>query len=118
MTVYAIFTREAPADIEAVPDRFSWFAALLPPIYALVHRLWATFALYIIAVVVLAIASRAIGTDSACWLYVLGALLFGFECPTVRRASLRRRGYAYRGEWVANAEEQAAQAWLIRASRP
>ena len=118
MTVYAIFTREAPADIEAVPDRFSWFAALLPPVYALVHRLWATFALYIIVVVLLVLASRIIGGDSAGWLYILGALLFGFESPTVRRLSLHRRGYSYRGEWVATAEEQAAQAWLVRASRP
>jgi hypothetical protein len=118
VTVYAIFTREAPADIEAVPDRFSWFAALLPPIYALVHRLWATCALYVIAVVLLAIAGRAIGGDGAFWLYVIGAVLFGFESPAVRRMSLHRRGYAYRGEWVATAEEQAAQAWLIRASRP
>jgi hypothetical protein len=118
VTIYSIFARETPADIEAVPDRFSWFAALLPPIYALVHRLWATFAVYIVAVVLLAIAGRAIGGDSATWLYVIGALLFGFEAQALRRGALRRRGYAYRGEWIASAEEQAAQGWLIRASRP
>ena len=39
MTLYSVFDRrldEAPAT---VPDRFSWFAALLPPIWALAHGL-------------------------------------------------------------------------------
>jgi hypothetical protein len=40
MTVYAVFDRDANLVPAVVPERFSWFAAFLPPVFAIVHGLW------------------------------------------------------------------------------
>ena len=63
MTIFSIFARNA--EVEAVPDRFSWFAALLPPIYALVHGLWWALGGYVVAVAALVGLSQLIGDDAA-----------------------------------------------------
>jgi hypothetical protein len=74
-----------------VPDRFSWFAALLPPVYAIVHGLWLALAGYVAAIVILGSLSLWLGDDTVFWLYLLLALLIGFEAPTLRRIKLARR---------------------------
>ena len=114
MTLYSLFDRrldEAPA---VVPDRFSWFAALLPPVYGIVHGLWLELVAYVAGVVVIAVAGLYIGADTACWLYVLFAALIGWEAPSLRRRALRRRGYVYRADRIAAAADLAAVEWIRR----
>lgn len=118
MTIYSIHARATDDRLEAVPDRFSWFAALLPPLYALVHGLWLALAGYVLAVLALVVAARWIGGDATGWLYVIMAVFIGFEAATLRRVALGRRGYAYGGECVAPAEDAAAAAWLGQRSPP
>lgn len=116
MTLYSIYDRrqdEAPA---VVPDGFSWFAALLPPVYAVVHGLWLALAGYLIAVVAIVMAAGWLGGAAAAWVYVLLAALFGFEAGNLRRRGLRRRNYVYRAELIAPDDDLAQVEWLRRRS--
>lgn len=99
MTLYAILTPRPGTDAlpEAVAEKFSWFAALLPPVHALVHRLWDQLAFYLVGLAIIAFAERWTGADAAIWLYVLLAIACGFAAPGARRRALRRRGYGAEG---------------------
>lgn len=116
MTLYAIFERADDPAPAVVPERFSWFAALLPPVYALAHGLWLGLVLYGAAVVALVAASAWIGEDAGFWLYVLLAVLVGLEAPALRRRALRARGWTYRTDMIAAAPDLAQREWLSRRS--
>ena len=53
MTLYAILRSDTGALPQAVPEKFSWFAALLPPVHALAHRLWGQLVLFVLAIMAL-----------------------------------------------------------------
>ena len=116
MTLYSIFERPDELAPAVVPERFSWFAALLPPVYGLVHGLWLGLVLYVAALVVLVFASAWIGDDAMFWLYVLLAALIGLEAPAFRRRALKARGWSYRTDLVAAAPDLAQRDWLSRRS--
>lgn len=116
MTLYSVFDRRQNEAPQVVPDQFSWFAALLPPIYGLAHRLWLMTLLWIVLVVGIVLLGRVIGEDVGFWLYVLLAILWGFEAPGMRRRALRRRGYIYRSELIAGAADLAEVEWMKRRS--
>ncbi|RYE88174.1 MAG: DUF2628 domain-containing protein, partial [Hyphomicrobiales bacterium] len=103
----------APA---VVPDKFSWAAAILPPVYALNHGLWLGLVLYVVAVAAIGVSSLWIGDDAAFWLYGLLAVLIGFEAAGFRRAKLRRKGWAYRSDVIAAAPDLAQRDWLLARS--
>ncbi len=107
MTLYSVFER--PDDIVpvVVPEKFSWFAALLPPVYALVHGLWLGLVLYVAALIALVSATTWIGGEAGFWLYVLFAIAIGFEASSLRRRALRHRGFAWHGDVVAAADDLA-----------
>ena len=113
VTLYSVFEREAEAPA-AVADRFSWFAALLPPVYALVHGLWLALLGYIVALAALVGISPWIGGEAAFWLYVILAALIGFEASTLQRLKLASRGWRYRTEVIAAAEDLAQVEFLKR----
>ena len=113
MTLYSVYERQAEAPM-VVADRFSWFAALLPPLYALTHGLWLGLLFYVLGLVALAAISIWVGTAAGFWLYVLFALLIGFEVPTLRRLKLRARGWVYRSEIIAAGEDLAQVEFLKR----
>lgn len=92
MTLYAIFRSDAGALPQAVPEKFSWFAALLPPVHALVHRLWGQLVLFVLGIVALVFAAPYIGPDAVIWLYILLAIACGFAAPGARQRALKRRG--------------------------
>lgn len=117
MTTYSIFERrpdEAPA---AVPEKFSWFAALLPPVFAVAHGLWIEFVAWGVALAGLVALATVIGGDAALWLYVLLALFIGFEAPAFRRWSLSRSGWRHAAEIVAPAADVAEVEWIKRRRR-
>jgi hypothetical protein len=66
-------------------------------------------------VVALGFSSVWLG-GAAFWLYVLFAVLIGFEAPALRRAKLQARGWTWRSDIVAAAEDLAQRDWL--ANRP
>jgi hypothetical protein len=114
VTLYSIFDRDhgAPEAPVAVPERFSWLAALLPPAFGLAHGLWLELIAFVVAVGMIAVASLWLGAGAGFWLYVLFAVLIGLEAPTLRRGALRRKGWTYRTERFAAGEDLAQVDWL------
>ena len=128
MTVYSIFEKpqgkaaknRAPRSLPpvAVPERFSWTAALFPPFFALFNGLWLLLIFWIALVAGLAYVSRVIGDDAAFWLYLLVAVFMGFEAPAFRRDGLLARGFVWRGDVVSSGEDLATRDYLLRAAAP
>jgi hypothetical protein len=126
MTVYSIFEKpqgkaaknRVPALVPpvAVPERFSWTAALVPPLFALLNGLWLLLIFWIALVAGLAYVGRVIGDDAAFWLYVLVAVFMGFEAPAFRRDGLLARGFVWRGDIIASGEDLAARDYLLKAA--
>lgn len=113
MTLYSVYERPDAAPV-AVADRFSSFAALLPPVYALAHRLWLLLFGWIALVAAIAGLGVVAGGDAAFWSYVAAALLIGFEASTLRRVRLGRHGWRHGSEVFAASADLAAIAWLQR----
>lgn len=109
MTLYAIFDpKPGKTDLPvAIPEKFSWLAAVLPPVFLLAHGLWLETLAFVLGVVALVVISGFVG-GVAGLLYLLGALWLGFAAP-----SLRRQGLVWRG-WVARSARVAASADLAQ----
>ena len=78
-----------------VRDGFSFWAFLLAPLWMLWHRMWLVLLGYVVVVAGLEAALSVLGA-SAIAISVVGlfiALLVGLEASTLRRLSLRRRGF-------------------------
>ena len=109
VTLYAILDprsgRTAPPA--AIPERFSWLAALLPPLFLLRHGLWLELLGFVLAAGALVLGARLIGGDAALALYLLGALWLGLAAPDLRRWALRRRGWDERGPRIAASADLA-----------
>ena len=116
MTLYSLFTRNGAdgpdAAPQAVAERFSWFAFLLPPLHALVHRHWGQLGLFVLGLAGLVLGARFLGAEAVCWLYLPFALAFGFAAPGAERRALRRRGYAPAGHVFAADADLARLAFL------
>ncbi len=114
MAVFTIFDRPGRAD-EApriVPEHFSWFAALLPPVYAFSHRMWLSLIVYLLVLGGIIGASFVIGDMAARLVYILFALWIGFEAPMLRRRSLLSKGYLQRADLVAQDADLAVVEWF------
>jgi hypothetical protein len=101
-----------------VRDGFYFWAFLLAPLWMLRHRLWLVLLLYVILAVVLdkAMDYAGIGTGIIALAEFLLALLIGLEAATLRRFSLRRRGWrnvgVVSGDDVEDAERRFFDAWV------
>jgi len=114
MTLFAIFEPEPGKSRVpvAIPERFSWFAAILPPLYALAHGLWLELVGYVVVVAGLVLAGPYIGDDAAFWLYVLFAAWIGFAAPSIRRHAFAWRGWRHRRDLVAADSDLARLTWM------
>ena len=126
-TVYQPPIRAAHATAEAerfafVRDGFSGKAFLFAPLWMLYHRMWLVLAGYVIAAVVLALALTAVGASDAikALTVLVIEILLGLEASTLRRFSLRRRGWQnigiVSGADLEDAERRFFAAWLQSAS--
>lgn len=113
VTLYSLY-RDENQDPIAVADRFSWSAALLPPLHALVHGLWLLLAGWVLGTAAIVALSLWTGGEAAFWLYVLFAILIGFEAPAFRRVKTARAGGVYQGDYVAAAEDLALLEYMKR----
>lgn len=116
MTLYSVYERPSDAPT-AVADRFSWSAALLPPVHALVHGLWLLLGAWVVGTVAIVAASLVIGGEAAFWLYVLFAMLIGFEAASFRRVKTAKGGAPYRTEIIAAGEDLALVDYLKQQAR-
>ena len=109
MTLFAIFDPKPgrPDLPAAVPETFSWLAAILPPVFLSVHRLWLELAAWLLGFAMLVVASIVLGGVAAFSLYILGAIWLGFAAPDLIRRALLRRGWTARGERVAYSADMA-----------
>ena len=117
MTLYSIFEKAEPkGGFDAVPvaiaEKFSWGAALFTPLYALAHGMWLMLLFWLLLVAALAFAASTIGPEVAIGVYILVAWFTGLEASALRRDSLTFRGFAYRGDIIAPAEDLAQRDFL------
>ena len=107
-----------------VRDGFSFWAFVFGPLWMLRHRLWLVLLLYIVISAVLEAAIRFAGAS----VFVVGcvgfllSLLIGLEASSLRRFTLRRRGWKYAGV-VSGEDREAAErrffdTWLRRDKQP
>ena len=110
MTTYLVFEPPAGRDDPAaraerivfVPDRFSWGAFLLAPLWMLWRRLWLIFLAYLMLMAAVTVGLRfaGVGPDARFLVMALIALLVGFEAANLRRWALLRDGWRERGPIV------------------
>ena len=105
VTLYSVFARQDRTP-SAVADRFSWFAALLPPVNALAHGLWLLLAGWVLAV------AAVVALD---WLAAATCVL-GLRPRShasrlrgrgLRRRALRHRGFQHAGDFFATEPDLA-----------
>jgi hypothetical protein len=111
-----------PERFVFVRDGFSFWALLFGPLWMLRHRMGLALLGYVAIVAVLSILLRVsglAGVEPVVW--TLLALLVGFEAGTLRRLTLRRRGFRNIGVVVGDdlelAERRFFDAWVRGSSR-
>jgi hypothetical protein len=101
-----------------VRDGFSFRAFLFAPVWMLWHRMWLVLAGYLIVSAVLESALVVVGATPADVFVValLIALLIGLEASTLRRFTLKRRGWRnvgiVSGANLEDAERRYFEAWV------
>jgi hypothetical protein len=106
-----------------VRDGFSFWAFLLAPLWMLWHRMWLVLLGYVLLTVVFIWGSAALGASHAALAVVslFISLLIGLEASTLRRFTLRRRGWTnigvVSGADLEDAERRFFGAW-VRTPRP
>jgi hypothetical protein len=106
-----------PERFVFVRDGFTFWALLFGPLWMLRHRMWLVLLGYIALAVGLSMVVRLNASDKlgfAVWWLI--ALLIWFEAATLRRFTLRRRGYRNIGIVVGDdlelAERRFFDAWV------
>jgi len=107
-----------------VRDGFSLWAFLFGPLWMLRHRMWLVFVLYVVISFVLeglvAVAGASDAGIGAVGLLI--SLWVGLEAATLRRFTLRRRGWrdvgVISGEDREAAERRFFDAWLQQGTQP
>lgn len=112
MRFFTIHERPAQSggdpEVLAIASGFRWWAAILPPLWLLVHRLWLGLLLYVAFSVVLGIALELgnIAEPAATAIGIAVSFLIGVSAADYRRWTLQRRGWRFGGVLrAANAAE-------------
>lgn len=101
-----------------VRDGFSFWAFLLGPLWMLWHRMWLVFAGYVAIAAALETPLVVFGASQTAPAVVglFISLLVGLEASTLRRFTLRRRGWSsvgiVSGDDLEDAERRFFDAWL------
>ncbi|SDG22824.1 hypothetical protein [Pelagibacterium luteolum] len=116
MSLYTIYAKPeaGPDAIAVLGDRFSWFAFLVTPLWALLRGAVAFFCLWAVIAIGLYRLAPHIGDDAAIVLYLVFALWAGYAAPQIAGRVLRRRDWITSGELVAPDTETAERLWLER----
>ncbi|MEZ5788466.1 MAG: DUF2628 domain-containing protein [Xanthobacteraceae bacterium] len=99
----------APDRFVFVRDRFNWAAFIFGALWMIWHRLWLVLLGYIAVIVALEGVFRLTGASSSVRLAaeLLLAVLVGLEAASLRRWTLRRRGWRERDIVIADDRESA-----------
>jgi len=125
MSVYTVNQAPARADAASaaerfvfVRDSFSWWAFVLAPLWMLRHRMWLVLLGYVVLSGAIEFALIRLGASRTAIAFVglLISLLVGLEASTLRRLTLRRRGWSnvgiVSGDKLEDAERRFFDAWL------
>jgi hypothetical protein len=114
-----------PERVLFVRDGFSFWAFLLAPLWMLWHRMWLVLVAYLVLAGGLQAVMLIVGASPAAVIAagLLIALLVGLEAGTLRRVTLRRRGWREIGLISGNDREVAERRFFATwqrdgASRP
>jgi hypothetical protein len=113
-----------PARFMFIRDGFYWWAFLLTPLWLLWRRLWLVFVLYLVLSIGVEMAMRVYGASAGMTSLVaaLISLLVGLEAGTLRRFTLKRRGWknvgVVSGSDLEDAEHRFFAAWVNGAAPP
>lgn len=101
--------RAAPERLRFVRDGFHFWAFVVPLWWMLWHRLWLVLICYLVVVVALNFALRAMGlsTGGTILVNLLFSMLIGLEAGILRRWTLGRRGWQERAVISADRHETA-----------
>jgi len=129
MAVYSVFappvsTGEADAErFRFVRDGFSWGAFLFGPLWMIFRRLWLVLIVYVVLIAALTVGLAKLpfgGAAAVLLVPFLIALFLGLEGSSLRRWTLRRRGWSdlgiVVGEDIEAAERRFFEAWVAGAA--
>jgi hypothetical protein len=107
---------DEPERFVFLRDGFHFWVFMLPPIWLLVYRQWLALLIYIVVMVLVVggFAFLGFGAGAALAAAICIRLLVGFEAASIRRWTLRRRGWTARGFVVADDKEVAEQRFFAR----
>ena len=90
---------ERADDIVFVKDGFSWWAALIPLLWMIYHRMWLPLAGFFVAATLVQILAYLIGVpqESVGLIFMGLSLAFGFLANDIRREMLERQNYRLAG---------------------
>lgn len=105
--------RRRQAGLVLVPERFSLLAALLPPLWFLLHRMWLVLVIYLaLAILAAVLLPAGIGF----YVGLAAQVLVGLHAQDLRRWTLARQGRPVAGVVLGRDEEAALRRAL--AGRP
>ncbi|OUR76207.1 hypothetical protein A9Q83_15495 [Alphaproteobacteria bacterium 46_93_T64] len=113
----AYFHKERPLDANGlvlVSERFSWFAFLLPAIWALRHQLWVALGVYVAGSVLLQLGLDFVGASFGIQIVCSFAFAFLYAsfAPEFRHLKLSKDGYGELGPVSAKTIDDAEKAAL------
>jgi|SRR5581483_2727022 len=130
MSVYTVHEPPLKASEPADPDRyvfvrdgFHFWAFLLGPVWMIWRGLWLVLLCYLLVLVAIGFGLYAakVTDGAAVTIGFLMALLVGFEASTLRRWTLKRRGFrdvaAVVGDDLESAERRFFSTWDERGAR-
>ncbi|MEQ1612600.1 MAG: DUF2628 domain-containing protein [Hyphomicrobiaceae bacterium] len=110
---------ERAEQLEFVRDGFSAIAAAVPPLWMVMHRLWITLLLYLLASTGLSLALAMMGVDKTLigLINLAANVVIGFEASSLQRWTLGRRNWSEIGTVVgrnrAECERRFFDGWLV-----
>ncbi|MCB9992581.1 MAG: DUF2628 domain-containing protein [Hyphomicrobiaceae bacterium] len=105
-SVYHAQRTTSESAARAIPERFSWYAFVLTPVWALHRGGWRTFLVWLAALIVLGILAALLGARGG-WAYWLIGLYFGFAAPEFEADEMRRKGFRESGFLLAGSDLEA-----------
>jgi uncharacterized protein DUF2628 len=108
---------ESAEQLVFVKDGFSWWAALVPPVWLLSKRMWLEFAIYLAATALIVWAFTSAGAaDAGNAILLIAQIVFGFEAGALYGAALERRGWrrvgTVSGRNAEDCERRFLEVWL------
>lgn len=121
MRFFTIHERPAKSgsDVIAVASGFSWFAAILPLVWFLWHRLWLGLGVYFILGSLLGMLLELAGLAEPAGMVIAIAISFliGAMAADYRRWTYARHGWVMRGVVLADSAWDAEQRYIVSRGR-